>query len=419
MPLSSPKLSRLESLPTELLEQIFLQCLNVDLPLSSLHLGRVLSSTHLKKIIATKIFPGEVVRSGDSVTTCCTTYRLVHLDELSRILWAGNEEDTNKAIDNLQSRILACRWMTWDLSKWCMEEFMVDGLLREFPSRKLLWPKSWSSLARNNDGPNLLSSADGAPVQESIVRQSVREWFDVETKKRISYPFDPRKNVAGLSVASSTLRYSWHQDGYERLIRFSIDPLKGYFDVFVERDSDGGPSDPMSYFAGIWACLEGGIPTKLVHGPWSEDRLSFVCAVSESAPDITRANKAHEETLEMELVKAIKDNNFRAVDAVLNVGNDVKRTCSPEWFHIPPTAEHIAMAVRHNCSVRIVQRLSLKFIDFELSDEDHLAFKFDDSFYDVDEEFNIRGHGPGMQSGTKYLVEKRDRLEQNETSSEQ
>ena len=55
MPAKS-KLSRLEGLPTELLEQIFLDCLNVNLPLASSHLSTALSSSCTKMAVVLKVF---------------------------------------------------------------------------------------------------------------------------------------------------------------------------------------------------------------------------------------------------------------------------------------------------------------------------------------------------------------------------
>lgn len=114
------ELSPLESLPTELLEQIFLQSLNVSLPLASSHLSTVLSSTHLKMSVLFKIFSSD----GN-----ISSLKLEHYDELSHILTAGSADGTNRAIGKLQSRILACRWMTWNFLQLYLENFIVRTLL--------------------------------------------------------------------------------------------------------------------------------------------------------------------------------------------------------------------------------------------------------------------------------------------------
>ena len=93
---AKPKLSRLESLPTELLEQIFLQSLNIDLPLASPHLTTMLSSIHMKTTLVLKVFSTEDVYDDHGVI-------------FSRRYRAGSSQP---AIGELQSRILKCRWMT-------------------------------------------------------------------------------------------------------------------------------------------------------------------------------------------------------------------------------------------------------------------------------------------------------------------
>ena len=97
--------SPLESLPIELLEPIFFQPLNVNFPLASSHLGTVLSSTPTKFTLLSKVFPGDI-----------------SLNELEQILRAKNKSDTEKAIGELQSKILACRWMTGDFLEFFMEK---------------------------------------------------------------------------------------------------------------------------------------------------------------------------------------------------------------------------------------------------------------------------------------------------------
>lgn len=91
-----PELSRLEGLPTEPLEQIFLQCLNVNLLLASPHFSTALSSTCTKMADVLKVFPSNA------------SFKIEHYVEVSQVVWAGGASDTETAIGELQSRILAC-----------------------------------------------------------------------------------------------------------------------------------------------------------------------------------------------------------------------------------------------------------------------------------------------------------------------
>ncbi|KAI4738731.1 hypothetical protein E4T50_10811 [Aureobasidium sp. EXF-12298] len=87
-----PTLSKFEQLPTELIQVIFQQCNNISLPLSSYVFARDLSYRH--------------------------TYLRFAIDTLSR---DDNSED--KAADAVAvSRMLQCKWMTWDLFKDVVQE---------------------------------------------------------------------------------------------------------------------------------------------------------------------------------------------------------------------------------------------------------------------------------------------------------
>lgn len=159
MPAKS-KLSRLEGLPTELLEQIFLQCLNVNLPLASPHLSTALPSTRTKMAVVLKVFPSNA------------SFNIEHYVELSRVVWAGGASDTEHAIGELQSRILACRWMTWDFLRLCLETFAVRTLLREFRLQNLPWQEGLPAEEQAHDATKLPWHG-GTLVKESMVRDFV------------------------------------------------------------------------------------------------------------------------------------------------------------------------------------------------------------------------------------------------------
>ncbi|KEQ72750.1 hypothetical protein M436DRAFT_72942 [Aureobasidium namibiae CBS 147.97] len=87
-----PTLSKFEQLPTELVQVIFQLCNNISLPLSSYVFARDLSYRH--------------------------TYLRLAIDTLSK---DGNNE--NKAADAAAvSRMLQCKWMSWDLFRDVVQE---------------------------------------------------------------------------------------------------------------------------------------------------------------------------------------------------------------------------------------------------------------------------------------------------------
>ena len=118
-----------------LLEQIFLQSLNENFPLASSHLGTVLSSTHLKMSLVFKVFSSNDTSPG-----------LEHRNHLLQIHGAGRGCTYRelRAIGKLPSRILACRWMTWEFVKQYTENCIVEALLREFRVQNLPWPEGFA-----------------------------------------------------------------------------------------------------------------------------------------------------------------------------------------------------------------------------------------------------------------------------------
>jgi hypothetical protein len=78
-------LAPLELLPTEVLQDIFLSCLNLNLPLSSPYIASKLSSTHC------------------------------YLGICSAFLSAPIGDRTRQT--GVQTKILAMKWMTWELFK--------------------------------------------------------------------------------------------------------------------------------------------------------------------------------------------------------------------------------------------------------------------------------------------------------------
>ena len=116
---ASRAMSPLERLPTELLEMIFFYCLNVSLPRSSTVLGRSLASNHVKTKLFLLLFPSKRNESKGY-------YVLENIEYLLAIL------DTEDAIGNLQSDILASKWATPTFMGEMMEPFTVRTISREF-----------------------------------------------------------------------------------------------------------------------------------------------------------------------------------------------------------------------------------------------------------------------------------------------
>lgn len=100
----------LERLPTEILELIFFQCLNLNLPLASSYLGSALSSFYVKSRLFFMAFSADHFSYYD--------FKLSHSDQVFGILWSERE------IAILQTSILKRRWMNMDFLHQCMPLYL-------------------------------------------------------------------------------------------------------------------------------------------------------------------------------------------------------------------------------------------------------------------------------------------------------
>ena len=463
MATTNSKLSRLESIPTELLEAIFLKSLNLNLPLASPHLGATLSSKRTKMAMVLKAFPSNAESD------------LEHYSELQHILWAGSGEKTKTAIGELQSRLLACRWMTWDLLKLCMETFVVRTLLREFRVQDLPWQEGLP-VGRQPYEAVKLPWHGGAPVKESVVRDFVHELFtlkvhsggryedeldncaytedglmllrddtqkirkhrakleanraedqpeesmsddmgeDEEDRVRTGYQClgverihwednGLKYKIRDVIVTSSLRTYSWGPiDGTPR-ISIGVGPRDGLAIVGTRLKCETDPKEVETNsrrWRSLWCQFDTHIPVKLLRGPWTQDRLSFLQALLDGGAYLDTFNEAHREIAKQGLTEAIRENNYRAVDLLIKgaIGSEYSRSREKNYYEpifteasfimdvsdehrecvkflferstlgVTPDTEHLKLAViERGCQRNIVKRLLwAEFSDIDRAD---------------------------------------------------
>lgn len=119
-PLADQSGSRLESLPVEILELIFLHSLEVNLPRSSPRLGRALSSPLLYTWLVRLAFSSTNPGSREGFFT---------QDFLPQPLnfWALSWEERQ----TLQTTLLACRWCTLPMMRKCQREYVCHAIQRK------------------------------------------------------------------------------------------------------------------------------------------------------------------------------------------------------------------------------------------------------------------------------------------------
>jgi hypothetical protein len=122
-PLTDHPCSRLESLPVEILQLIFLHSLEVNLPRASPLLGHALSSQLLYTWLIRLTFSSNNAGSREGFFTP---------DFLPPPLnfWALSWEDRQ----HLQTTLLTCRWCTYSLMRRCQREYVEHAIRRKCTS---------------------------------------------------------------------------------------------------------------------------------------------------------------------------------------------------------------------------------------------------------------------------------------------
>lgn len=281
---SASKCSRLESLPTELLELIFFDCLNISLPRASLALGRALSSFHVKSHLMERLF------SSDH------TQRLgrhsEHAAELLEIF------STLEAVSNLQTDVLALKWMDWDF----LREYMPKEL-----GRKLL----------------TFFKAEGL------------DWMDGTSSKDLNFEFMDRLMKEYFRLAESPneiIDDTWHSNRWRtrdsRMVKLQLNPLGLRYLVMVHRNECIFPyilHQPLLLLS-HGGCL---IPEKLLRGPWTDEKCQMLDIVRRSRAMVDWINSTRGEVAMQGLHSALQESNLRAIRLLTN-GKHRGRSPSPQ-----------------------------------------------------------------------------------------
>jgi len=267
-------LSFLERLPTELLEEIFLRCLNISLPRSSPILGQKLASNRTKsRLVLTACSagtPGQ--RSGKT-----TEHILESPEELAET----------------QSQILSLRWMDLSFFQRLVPEYMIEVLVRELSSRKLHWLGTDMTVTRGS---------------EPIVRKYITAMFPPDKKE-----LNPYHEV------------HWEEADPKRRIVLSlglIDGLIGLYIIHADNTPDACRGETLKRrHNNKWRILlltDGcRIPNKLLHGPWDDQKCEFLDIVIRSNASIDWDHTTSGEIAHEGFMEALRTRNARAVRSLL------------------------------------------------------------------------------------------------------
>ena len=284
---TSKNASFLENLPTELLENIFFNCLNVGLPQASPLIGQKLASHHVKSQLTYK-----VLSSASSTEYPCA---------LAAFFPTLQEQA------DAQSAILRLKWMTLPFLKDLIPDFIVRTLVRQLGVRKLRWMGS---------GPVVSSACEPLirqylednkyRLEEEEEDRGLPAYWELNWSRTRSGPLsDITSEYHIYHISSSVFNVGIGlRDGLVRLGLPSLDAKVNSLELFSR----------WRIFGGIEGCK---IPEKLLHGPWTNEKCEFLELAIRGNATVDWVRSTSGEIAKEGLLQAMEDGNSRAVKALL------------------------------------------------------------------------------------------------------
>lgn len=263
-------LSRLESLPTELLQNILISCCNLNLPSASPHLSTALSSNHTKTRLVIQAFASQSSTLPDR---------------------------------KFQSALLRQRWLTYPFFKKCQKLYLTQIAIREFQK---------------------FASNTPQEVQATLIK-NIREAFDrylyvghrflgILNQRRFSLSyencFDDGDGQVSWTRADGTVfqTYLWSEGSELTIVTFSPNANE------TQRREE---SWEYTLPGGLDGC---NIPEKLLHGPWTQEKGDYLKMLLDARAGIDWVNSTSGEIASMGLKDAIRERNLLAVTALVGPG---------------------------------------------------------------------------------------------------
>ena len=244
-------LSPLEQLPVEIIQHIFFDSLEVNLPSASQTLNRALSKKSIyRALILFAYFDDDGENPVETKHFRPAKFRRLSLDDRVR----------------LQVGILKCRWCTLEHIKSCMPTLS-----------RLVMVQAWheEQKSEHKTYPNLLRGSDRAPAD--IIRVPNQDFIavaplpDLENERETQQHFSAKRN---------SIYYTFHVGRDQSIGPATADgflPLIQCWEHFTHPEDN--PDDLVHKIIGYARATLGTmvIPDKLLEGsPWTEEKIEFL-----------------------------------------------------------------------------------------------------------------------------------------------
>ncbi|KAL4968430.1 uncharacterized protein BDV14DRAFT_168004 [Aspergillus stella-maris] len=247
----SLSLSRLEELPAEILQEIFLVCLEINLPRASIALGQKLSSQAIYTWLIRLAFAevdGIGVWNGEGELFLTREF----LPPIDSVRWILGSDELRK----VRSRILECRWCTLPLIRSCQLAFLeyvirYKGCQVSIDADDL---HLFNGLLKWSDR---LKSCGKAPNGQLGEGDIVLRAYEPE--------HGPNTETANTKPSHDHNITVWFNPGIVEVLSVRNRALTG--NIHFE----------LPY------CEDTALPEKLLHAPWSGEKLEFLQLLSTRA----------------------------------------------------------------------------------------------------------------------------------------
>lgn len=278
------KLSSLELLPVELLQDIFLYSMNLALPLCSPKLGSALSSKHVKMELVTHAFCN------------CTRERKVggtlhDIDE--------NDAEMVEKYKTLQSGLLRLKWMTLDFYVECMDNFLVRIAASEYGALLIKYGLGESLPTMDKYHELLIHHCPWDNTYSVLPSSPTMKWH------RVTY--DCGHHTLERELRDGRLLVLYVHQPLLRLCIYIAEPLPN------GTRSDIAPLPYLTEFEMFRYNPIGYIPSKLLHGPWTKEKCEYLELLTEAGFSVDLLHTSDSEIAEKGLEDAIRERNLRAL----------------------------------------------------------------------------------------------------------
>ncbi|KAL4867129.1 hypothetical protein BDV12DRAFT_123615 [Aspergillus spectabilis] len=293
----TPKLT-LEDLPAEIIQEIFLRCVDINLPRASIHLARALSSPIIYRWLLRLAFSKAAAKATDNGGDEFLTRHFLPPHAITGSLNAAELTD-------LRSRILESRWCTLPLIRSVQLEFLRHVFVYKSPDMTIL-PEDRHHIAEFEKWFGDLDNCEKAP-------NGKRGDGDLVLRaNRWGHEFDDSKSEP--------------KHDYKVAVWFDL----GIIEIQPVANS-GVEVDGKDTFE-FPGCDDSLLPDKLLYSPWTEEKLEFLQLLSTKAVlDMDNNYERASRTLR----RLIRDRDFATFARLLDLYVRVKDYAFPLMWPSP------------------------------------------------------------------------------------